>query len=125
MFFHAMRKNKILRVLCILMFILVHLDAYVYETINAFHIESVEQSVPFVGETLQREDEAGMPSWDDFSYFKVSSRLSWWDIGSVFLPLLLLFCFIPIVRIRNSMQGFLSLGTLKVRPHLIFCTFLI
>lgn len=52
MFFHAMRKNKILRVLCILMFILVHLDAYVYETINAFHIESVEQSVPFVGGNL-------------------------------------------------------------------------
>lgn len=124
MFFHAMRKNKILRVLCVLMFILVHLDAYVYETINAFHIEFVEQSVPFAGETLQREDEVGMPSWDDLSYFKASARLNWWNIGSVFLPLLLLFSFIPIVRIRNSVQG-LFLGTLKVRPHLVFCTLLI
>lgn len=126
MLFRTIRKNKILRVLCMIMLMLIHLDAYMYEAINAFQVETVEQSVSFAEDTSLQEEEAGMPSWVDLSYSNSSARLSWWNTDAVFLPLLLLFSFIPIVRIRNSVQTSLSLGTLhKVRPHLAFCTFLI
>lgn len=125
MLFHTIRKNRILRVLCMIMLMLIHLDAYMYEAINAYHGETIEQSVSFKQETVFQE-EAGIPAWGDLSYSNTSTRLSCWNMDFVYLPLLLLFSFIPIVRIRNSVKVSFSLASLqKVRPHLTFCTLLI
>lgn len=123
--FHAIRKNRILRVLCVIMLMLIHMDAYMYEAINAYHGETIEQSVSFEEEVLFQA-EAGIPAWGDLSYSNTSTRLNCWNMDFVYLPLLLLFSFIPIVRIRSSVRASFSLASLqKVRPHLTFCTLLI
>lgn len=123
--FHAIRKNRILRVLCVIMLMLIHMDAYMYEAINAYHGETIEQSVSFEEEVLFQA-EAGIPAWGDLSYSNTSTRLNCWNMDFVYLPLLLLFSFIPIVRIQGSVRASFSLASLqKVRPHLTFCTLLI
>lgn len=115
-----------MRVLCMIMLMLIHLDAYMYEAINAYHGETTELALSFAEENLSQEAGAGIPAWGDLSYSNTSTRLSCWNMDFVYLPILLLFSFIPIVRIRNSVKVSFSLASLqKVRPHLTFCTLLI
>lgn len=126
MLFHAMRKNRVLRVLCMMMLMLIHMDAYMYEAIHLFHAEPVEQSVSLTEETLLPEDKADIPVWGDLSYSRTSLRLNLWSAGIALLPFLLWFSFVPLARdwsYRKSYVPFCALQ--KVRPHLAFCTLLI
>lgn len=126
MLFHTIRKNKVLRVLCMIMLMLIHMDAYMYEAINVFQAETVEQSVSLSEETAFQEEDADVPVWEDLSYSRASVRLNWWNPAALFLPLLLLFCVIFIDRDRKPKRLCLFTGAKrKQRSHLTFCTFLI
>lgn len=126
MLFHTMRKNRVLRVLCMIMLILIHMDAYMYEAIHLFHAEPVEQSVSFAEETLLPEYETDIPLWGDLSYSRTSLRLNLWNAGVVLLPFLLLFSLVPPERGWSYRKSDIAFCTLrKVRPHLAFCTLLI
>lgn len=74
------------------MFILIHLDAYLYETINIAHrvlaIETYEKS-----EQISVDGELPFSTeWDDLSYSKISFRYNYIIKAFLLLPLLSLPC---------------------------------
>jgi hypothetical protein len=96
---HIVRKNKLFRALCMMMLLLIHLDAYAYEVISACQIDTQdEMAIPSAADTFQEED-VNVLEWEDLSYSKTSVRsFFWWFIlGS--LPLFFI-CF------RNFIAGF-------------------
>ena len=65
---HIVRKNKLFRALCMMMLLLIHLDAYAYEVISACHVDTQdEMAIPSAADTFQEED-VNVLEWEDLSY---------------------------------------------------------
>lgn len=124
MLFPIVRKNKIFRALCMVMLLLIHLDAYAYEIIGAFQVDRLDEAMILSeSETLQ-EEEANWVEWGDFSYSKPSARpfFCWLALGV--LPLFFI-CFRNIVSdILVSVRA-VFLYILSTRSYVTFCSFLI
>ena len=78
---HIVRKNKLFRALCMMMLLLIHLDAYAYEVIRACQFDTHdEMTMPSAADTFQEED-VNVLEWEDLSYSKSSVRsFFWWFI---------------------------------------------
>ena len=124
MLFPIVRKNKIFRALCMVMLLLIHLDAYAYEIIGTFQVDWLDEAMILSeSETLQ-EEEANWVEWGDFSYSKPSVRsfFCWLALGV--LPLFFI-CFRNIVSdILVSVRA-VFLYILSTRSYVTFCSFLI
>lgn len=82
---HIVRKNKLFRALCMMMLLLIHLDAYAYEVISACQVDTQdEMAIPSAADTFQEED-VNVLEWEDLSYSKTSVRsFFWWFILQYF-----------------------------------------
>ena len=68
---HIVRKNKLFRALCMMMLLLIHLDAYAYEVISACQVDTQdEMTIPSAADTFQEED-VNVLEWEDLSYSKI------------------------------------------------------
>ena len=120
----VVRKNRFLRALCMILLLLIHLDAYAYEVISACQVGiSEEVAIPLEENTVQEKD-ADMLEWKDLSYSKTSVRcLFLWLVLGVF-PLFFIYY-------RNFVSGIsvivrvVSLRVFPTRPYVTFCTLLI
>lgn len=107
-----------------MMLLLIHMDAYAYEVISAFQVDTQEEmAVPSAAETFQEED-THILDWKDLSYSKTSVRpFFWWFVlGS--LPLFFI-CFRNFIADISVIVRTVSLRVLSVRPYVTFCTLLI
>lgn len=121
---HIVRKNKLFRAICMMMLLLIHMDAYAYEVISVFQIDTQgETTVPSVADTFQEED-ANILEWEDLSYSKTSVRsFFWWFVlGS--LPLFFI-CFRNFITDISVIVRTVSLRVFPVRSYVTFCTLLI
>lgn len=121
---HIVRKNKLFRALCMMMLLLIHLDAYAYEVISACQVDTQdEMAIPSAADTFQEED-VNVLEWEDLSYSKTSVRsFFWWFVlGS--LPLFFI-CFRNIIADISVIVRTVSLRVFPVRPYVTFCTLLI
>lgn len=108
--------------LCMVMLMLIHLDAYMYEAINLFHVESTEQcTTPFAEDVTCQEEDMCFPVWDDLSYSRASSRINWLGMAACILPLALLFSFVCLLkdRYRGDFSNSVPIG--KYRSYVTFC----
>mgnify|MGYP007127466498 CR=1 FL=1 len=121
---HIVRKNKLFRALCMMMLLLIHMDAYAYEVISAFQVDTQDaMTVPSVDDTFQEKD-TYILDWEDLSYSKTSVRpFFWWFVlGS--LPLFFI-CFRNFIADISVIVRTVSLRVFSVRPYVTFCTLLI
>ena len=121
---HIVRKNKLFRALCMMMLLLIHLDAYAYEVISACQVDTQdEMAIPSAADTFQEED-VNVLEWEDLSYSKTSVRsFFWWFVlGS--LPLFFI-CFRNFIADISVIVRTVSLRVFPVRPYVTFCTLLI
>lgn len=120
-------RNKILRIMCMFMLMLIHLDAYLYETIHVFQNDvtsvRIEQSSE---DTLLQEQAPYQAEWGDLSYAHTSPRFSLANLSVYLLPLLCVFksVFFKVKqRFYRLFSEYLYSGT--PRPYVVYGSLLI
>lgn len=107
-----------------MMLLLIHMDAYAYEVISAFQVDTQDaMTVPSADDTFQEKD-TYILDWEDLSYSKTSVRpFFWWFVlGS--LPLFFI-CFRNFIADISVIVRTVSLRVFPVRPYVTFCSLLI
>lgn len=119
-------RNKIFRIMCMFMLMLIHLDAYLYETIHVFQSDVPARIERNSENTSLQEQAPYQAEWGDLSYAQTSTRLSQVNLSVYLLSLLCIFraAFSKIrQRFHRVVPAYVHSGT--PRPYLVYGSLLI
>lgn len=123
---HIARKSILLRIICMIMFMLIQFDTYLYEMIQAYQYQTAETITLKDDNNISIDKDCSSASWEDLTYAKASSRLGRY-LSSAYLQSILYFFNVANNNTRQHTPQLVSnhLTRKCIHCYVIHCSLLI